>query len=120
MNNPYPEKCTYDPALPCHMHGKAPYLNFEESKCKTDPCHPAIAAQASGIMLVGMGVEYRRYSDTIKRYHAKTNKPAAEVEAYLREKFNVGSEWYANKLEGFGPLPDGTGYCFVIRDPYKD
>ena len=115
----HPERCVANPAIPCHQFGKN-YLWFDAEKCKAKPCNPAIEGTKSGIMIISTGGNKRPYADTLSHYKAVTDKPENEVSIYLLDHFRVGPEWYANKLEQFRRLPDGTGFTFTIRDPYKD
>lgn len=119
-NSPFPEKCSKFPDMPCFLFEKGTW--YEPSKCSEKPCSPAVIAQESGIALNVTGGSKRPYADAITHYKATllVDKPETEVREFLMKHFRVGPEWFANKLEQFRPLSDGTGYAFAIRDPYKD
>jgi hypothetical protein len=120
INSPFPEKCSKFPDIPCSLYGKGTW--YEPLKCSEKPCSSVIVAKENGISLKVTGGSKRPYADTITHYKATllVEKSEAEVLEYLIKYFRIGPEWYANKLEQFKPLPDGTGYAFTIRDPYKD
>ena len=117
---PFPEKCVKYPEIPCPLFQHGSW--HDPDKCSQQPCKSIREAKENGIVLKVTGGSKRPYADTLTNYQAilLTKKTEEEVREYLAKHFWIGPNWYENKLEGFRPLADGSGYAFTIRDPYKD
>jgi hypothetical protein len=78
--------------------------------------------QFAGAELIHEGGSQRRYADRITHYKlvgVNPDIPENAVKEAVKTAWQVGQEWWANKLERFVRLDDTT-YAFTIRDPYKD
>lgn len=69
-------------------------------------------------------IDKKAYADTISTYSVQLEEHEGmsyeEIESAVIERFDVGSNWYENKLELCRPNHDGSAYTVRIREPYLD